>query len=269
MPSSTRFWLQIALLGVLASASRVAAAPPDAAAVLKKMKAALEPVKPSTRTMTFTVHSAAFGENTQILARQARKTLSDGQRSVTVIVSPQTLKGITILVMEQTGKANAEYLYFPALRRVRRVSGPGSFEPFLNSDFTYADVGLVDVGDRTLKLLGTAERGGTKAYELQETPRQTWYYSRIVDWVAVDSGLPLERDDYDAANALWRKQVYEDVATVDGVPTPMHVRVDDVQTRDWTDYKLDDLHYDVQVPDGVFDPEKLPDVVKRPLWSAK
>jgi hypothetical protein len=90
-----------------------------------------------------------------------------------------------------------------------------------------------------------------------------------VDWIAADSGLPLERDHYDVANALWRKQVYEDVATIDGVPTPMHVRVDDVQSNDWSDYEVKDLHYDIQIPDEVFDPKRLPDALTGLLASAK
>jgi len=267
--SSTRYrWPGLALV-LLAAVGQAQAAPPDGATIFQKMKAALEPAKPSTRTLTLTIHSADFGENTQMIARQARKLFPEGQRSVTVITSPDALRGVTFLVIEQKGKPHAQYLYLPALRRVRRISGPGSFEPFLNSDFTYADMGLLEVGELPRKLLATKDHGGTLAYELEEKPRQAWYYSRIIDWIAVDSGLPLQRDHYDTANALWRRQVYEDVAVVDGIPTPMHVRVDDVQSKNWSDYKLDDLHYDVKVPDEIFDPQKLPDVITSPLWSAK
>jgi hypothetical protein len=267
--SHRHFWAVSVLALLLTCVSRVHAAPPDGVTIFKKMKAALEPAKPSTRKLTLTIHSADFGENTQMVVRQARKVFPDGERSVTIVMSPDTLKGVAFLVVEHEGKPHEQYLYLPALRRVRKISGPRSFEPFLNSDFTYADMGLLEIHEKSLKLLGTREHGGTQAYELQEKPRQAWYYSRIVDWIAVDTELPLERDHYDTANALWRKQVYEDVAIVDAVPTPMHMRVDDVQSKDWSDYKVDDLHYDVQIPDEIFDPKKLPDVITNPLWSAK
>lgn len=48
----------------------------------------------------------------------------------------------------------------------------------------------------------------------------------------------------------------------------MHVRVDDVQTNDWSDFKVDDLHYQVEIPEEVFDPGKLPDVIKNPVWGS-
>ena len=268
-PSKPRFWLVPVLALLLIAAGRIDAAPLDGDTVFKKMKAALEPAKPSTRTLTLTVHSAEFGENTQVVLRQARKFSPEGERSVTVVMSPDALKGVTFLVVEQQGKPHAQYLYLPALRRVRTISGPSSFEPFLNSDFAYADLGLLEIHEKSLKLLATTNRGGARAYELEEKPRQTWYYSRIVDWIAVETGLPLERDHYDDADVLWRKQAYEDVASIDGVPTPMRVRVDDVQSDDWSEYKVDDLHYDVQIPDEIFDPKRLPGVVASPVWSSK
>jgi hypothetical protein len=66
------------------------------------------------------------------------------------------------------------------------------------------------------------------------TPKNASYYSRIVDWIATGTGLPLVRDHYDLANALWRKQVVQDVTTIDSVPTPMRVRIDDVESGDWS-----------------------------------
>ena len=254
-------WLLPLLL--LAPAAR-AATTPNAYAVLAKMKAALDPSRPSLRTMTFTVHSAAFNEDTKIVARQVRKNLHDGAASITVVTEPESLKGVALLVTEQPGKANVEYVYYPALRRSRRLVGGGIFESFLGTEFTYADLGLVDVRDRSLELLAIKPRHGGKAYEIRETPKNRSYYSRVVDWVAVDTGLPLERDHYDVSNALWRKQVFEDVATIDGIPTPMRVRIDDLETGDWSEFKVTDLHYDIEVADELFDPEKLREIARAP-----
>jgi outer membrane lipoprotein-sorting protein len=270
LPLSRRSWAWTSLLPLLLVLS-AAAAPtkPTPEAVLERMKAALEPAKASTRTITITVHSASFNENTEIVAREARKYSADGGRSVTVVIEPESLKGVTLLVREEKGKPNVKYAYYPVLRRARRLSGTGVFESFLGTDFTYADVGLVEVNDRALKLLGTKRVDNQEAYELQETPKHTGYYSRIVDSVAVESGLPLERDHYDVANRLRRKQVYKEVTKVGGVPTPIRVRVEDVQSGDWTEIKVTDVNYDIQVPDEIFDPAKLREVVANPLWSAK
>jgi uncharacterized protein len=264
---SRGMWIWCAALVFAWTASASSADPPTAKSVFLKMKSALEPAKSSTRTLTFKVYSKSFNETRQIVARQARKSFPNGARCVTVVISPDSLKGVTVLVQERPAKSNEQYLYLPAMRRMRELIGPGQFEPFLGSDFTYADVGLADIHDRSLKLLGEKTKDGTKAYELQETPSSTWYYLRIVDWIAVDSGLPLERDHYDVSNKLWRKQIFEDVAEVNGVPTPMHVRVDDLESGDWSDYRVDDLQYDVSVPDAIFDPNQIGDAASNSVWS--
>jgi hypothetical protein len=268
MTASGVLVLGAATFALLLRAAPAGASATTAASLFEKMKAALEPSRSSTRTMKFTLHSAAFGENTQVTARQAQKSFPEGARSVTVVTAPESLKGITLLVVSDKAKPNTEYVYFPALRRVRHIVGPGRFEPFLGSDFTYADLGLVDPHDRGLAAKGMQAHDGAKAYELEEKPRTTTYYSRIVDWIAPDTKLPIERDHYDPANVLWRKEVFDDVEKIDGSATPMHVRIDDLESHDWSEYKLADVHYDVSLSDDLFDPARLPEVAQKSDWSA-
>ena len=113
------------------------------------------------------------------------------------------------------------------------------------------------------------ERGFTQEELSDLLGVNTSYYARIVDRIDAATGLPLERDHYDVGNALWRKQIYQDVATIDGVLTPTKVRIEDVQSGDWSELVVNDLHYDVQVPEAVFDAQKLVEVSSNPLWSVK
>ena len=76
------------------------------------------------------------------------------------------------------------------------------------------------------------------------------------------------RDPYDVANALWRKQVFQDVATIDGVPTPMRVCIDNVESGDWSELNVGELRDNVRVSDDIFDLAKLREVARNPIWSA-
>jgi hypothetical protein len=243
------------------------AAPPDATAIFKAMKAALEPEKPSVRKMVFSMHSAESNETAQITVRQARKRLADGMRSVSVVMEPDSLKGIVVLVTEQKDKPNAQYVYLPTLRRVRRLGPVAALEPFLNTDFTYSDVGVLDVHERTLKLKASKKSGATTIYELEEIPRNRWYYSRIVDSIAADSMLPVERDFYDVANVLWRKETFPDTPLIDGIPTPVRIHMEDKESGDWSEIQVIDVQYDADVPDEVFDPARLRETANHPLWA--
>jgi hypothetical protein len=107
-----------------------------------------------------------------------------------------------------------------------------------------------------------------RAYKVEEAiPQDRAYYSRIVTWVAADSMLPLQKDYYDVAGALWKTEVFEDVSVIDGAPTPLHITMHDVQARTRTELKIQHVRYDIEIADELFDPFRLPQVAEAQLWN--
>jgi hypothetical protein len=287
-----RFPLLTVLVSVLATATPVIARPPDAATIARRMKAALEPQRSSIRTLVLAMSSAAVpaadltksqkevieelgqgqvsttGSTTEWTARQARKTLPDGNRILTVILAPDEVKGVAFLIWERKGKPDEQWLYLPAVRRVRKLTPVSAYESFLGTDFTFADLGFVNLRDRKFSLLGQETVAGVPAYKVQEIMASpVFYYSRIVTWVAKDSMLPLRRDYYDAANQLWKTELYQDVAIIDGTPTVLRIRMEDKVADTSTELRVSKVRYDAVIPDELFDPQKLPQVSKHPLWT--
>ena len=245
-----------------------AATMPPAAKLTQKMKAALEPVRPSVRKMSIVI-SAQDGEATQWTVGQARKHFKDGNRTITVILEPADQRGTAYLMREPEGRSDLEqWVYIPAVRRVRRILPVESLQAFLGSDFTLADLGFVDLR-ATYRLLGTEDRGGSRAYKIQEVPlapHAKWYYSRVVTWIAVDSSLPIERDFYDPSNTLWKIERFEQISDVDGVATPFRVRMEDREAGGSTELTIKDVRYDVEVSDALFDPTRLREASQASLW---
>jgi outer membrane lipoprotein-sorting protein len=252
------------LFAVLALTSSAVAGPPDAATIAQKMKAALEPDHSSTRNVIMLIHSQ--GETVQWTARQARKNVADHKRNLTVLEEPADVKGVAVLVEERKDRDTSEqWVYLPPIRRVRKLLGFGAFESFLGTDFTYEDLGFIELNHRAFTLLGEETVAGTPCYKVQEVPQHNFYYARIVSLIAKDSLLPLRREYYDVANNLWKTETFQEVQTVKGIPTPLHIRMEDVQTGTSTELKMSDLHYDVDLPDSLFRPEVLPEVLKHPF----
>lgn len=241
------------------------AASPDVGLIVKRMRAALEPERPSARKMTFRI-SGADDDASRVVVGQASSGVGDRRRILTVVLSPESLRGTAYLVEQSSADEDVQWLYLPAIDRVRKVVSPEAYAAFLNSDFTYSDLGMIGRGTR-YTLLGEEEQDGTHAYRIEGVPKQTWYYGRTVSWVAADSGLPLQRRLYDAAKQLWKVERWEDVSVVDGVPTTMHVSMNDVQARTRTDINVSAVRYDVDVSDTLFDPSQLPKAAASPLWT--
>jgi outer membrane lipoprotein-sorting protein len=251
---------------VLVAAAATAAGPPDVATVVARMKQAVEPPKASLRKMTLTVAQGA--STSTVVLGQARGKLAEGDRILTVVVAPADLRGTAYLIQEQAASdENLQWAYVPAIGRVRTVVSPEAFSAFLNSDFTYSDLGFTPLHS-TYKLLGEETGSSGRMYRIEATPPQRWYYSRIVTTVAADSFLPVEREFHDVGGQRWKVERFQGVAVVDGVPTVLTDTMEDVQAKSRSTITVTDLRYGAEIPDALLKPEALPEAGKSPIWTS-
>jgi hypothetical protein len=139
------------------------------------------------------------------------------------------------------------------------------YEDFLDTDFTYAGLGFLPLYDQ-YKLLGEEELAGGRTYKVEEKVLQKGsQYSRIINWIATDSMLPLRRDFFDLAGRLWKRELSVN-SVINGVPTPVRILMKDLQRGFGSELNVTTVDYDIKIPNEVFKPELLPEVVKCPLW---
>src|SRR6185436_12761919 len=170
----------LAALAVLVTLAAPVSAATDVQSLVGRMKAGLEPERPSMRKLDFEVGAGA--ESSHLVVGEARKKVNGAPRILIVVLEPEVLRGMAYLVQEGSGDENVQWVYLPAVRRVRMLVSPEAHTAFLNSDFTYADLGFVRT-DTEYTLLGDEQRRGMRAHEIQGIPKDSWYGSRIVTWV--------------------------------------------------------------------------------------
>ncbi|HEV7734489.1 MAG TPA: outer membrane lipoprotein-sorting protein [Candidatus Binatia bacterium] len=253
-----------ALLPVLLASA--GAQPPDADTIIKGMKTALEPPRASTRQIVLTI-SGVDNETTKWTAVQARKPVLGKPRTLTVVISPADGRGISSLIHDGKKPGVEDLaLWIPMVRRVRELVPLGAFEPFLQSDFTYSDLGLVGLGG-THKLIATEKKNGKDAYKVETVPGLNWYYSKVVTWVDTKSMMPVENDYYDPAGQLWKVETIDSVSVIDGAPVALGVTMKDVQTKTQTVLAVTNVKFDVELPDSLFAPENLPKSIQSPVFA--
>jgi outer membrane lipoprotein-sorting protein len=254
-----------ALLVVPTFVAPCLAAPPDVQALVKRMKAALEPAKPGVRRLTFTLTQE--NETVQVTVGEARKQVGGGSRILLVTLAPASAQGTAYLVQEGGPGQDKEWFYLPYVRRVRELVSPEAYSAFLNSDFTYADLGFVSTG-ATYTFVGEGSQQGVKTYQIQGVPKESWYYSRWVTTINAETGMPIVREIYDSANQLWKRQRWEQATVVDGVPLPSAISMEDLQAKSRTDIRLAGADYDVTLADDLFDPDNLPAAGAAKVWAS-
>ena len=253
----------LVLLGLLAAPAL--AVPSYTEKIFVNMKAAMEPDRPSVRKLTF-VFSPMQGEPVHWVARQVRKTLPDGKRTLTVFLEPESVKGFALLTWERNDQPTTDFLYLAPVRRLLKNPDLEAL-PLLYSEFTFADIGAMKIGDTQLTLLGSEQHANKRTLKVQEVPRAPRPYARVITWVVAESSLPIEREFYDATDAVVKTEHY-DVASIDGVPVATSTRIEDKVDGGKTEMQVSDVRADVEIPDALFDPSRLGQVADNPFWQA-
>ena len=255
--------LMLALAIVLADSLCSAA---DVKSIMKQMKEVIEPVRPSIKKIVIT--KTERGGTQQIVLLQAFKKLADGTCRLFVVLEPADLKGMTALLSESgEKKADRIWVYLPPFNRVKEMLGVSRYDSFLGTTFTYADLGFVKLGGKYV-LLGEEKCEGKSAYKVEEKRIPGDYYSRIINWIAVDSKMPLRRDFYSAGSQLWKTELFKDITIIDGTPTPIRISMTLVDGSTSAEFKVVELNYDVNMPDEIFDPNRLSTVATHTVWKS-
>ena len=246
----------------LATSSPCVAATPDPDAIIANMKRVFEPPEPRIADVAITIVTDN-GTRETWTGRQARKPYGDGQRSLLYLAQPQYLHGTALLIAEaaQAGESadDAMWIYLPALDRVRKITPADTFQRFLQTDFTYADLGFVDRRGHT-RLLRSVDDDGKPVYEIEFRPTDSWYYSRIVTQIDPDTMLPVKRNYFDRADRLWKVQTFTRMATVNDLPVPLYIEMRDVQQGSLTVIEYSNVVYAADLSDELFDPDNLRDL---------
>ncbi len=247
-----------------AAAPSARAQEPDVTSIVTRMKEALEPPRALAARLQFTV--GADQEQSTLTLGMARAKHTAGIRLLLVGLDPPDLRGTAYLIQDGSTDAAPQWVYLPFIRRVRKIAAPEAFRSFLNSDFTYSDLGFVDL-KATYTLLGTETVAGSPAYRVQSVPKQQWYYGKIVTLVDAKTFLPIEREYYDLNGALWKKERWEHVTVIDGVATPVQITMQDVQANTTSSITFTEIRYNANIPPEMITPEALPRAASAPVWK--
>jgi hypothetical protein len=260
-----RFALSLILIPALATFAL--AAEPNAATIVKKMKAALEPQRPSVRLMTLKI-SAAGSDVAHWTMAQARGRYNGHNWILNVVLRPPDARGIALLSRENTnGTGLVEFSFLPAVNRVREIATVPGYEPFLGTDFSYEDLGFVRLGKHP-ELLGTTEKAGKKVYEIKETFVRSPWYGQVITYVSQSTDLPVRRDFYTPNRVLFKSEYFEDVKTIDGVPTVTRFVMKMPNSGNSSEIDVSKVTYGHMAPADLFDPRNLPTILKHPFWKS-
>ena len=174
---------------------------------------------------------------------------------------PGDVKGTGFLTWDydQAGKEDDKWLYLPAMKKTRRISGSSSkTDYFMGTDFTYDDMGGRSVDEDKHTLLREETRDGHKCWVVESVPNDPHeVYSRKVTWIRQDSDTGVYCEFYDKLGKLHRVMTVTDLQKVEGFWTVMKMEMKNVQSGHSTQITVSEPKYDIKVDKSLFTVAKL------------
>jgi hypothetical protein len=142
-----------------------------------------------------------------------------GDKTISTFLTPADVKGTKTLTHEHLDRDDDQWLYLPALKRVKRIASSNKSGSFMGSEFSYEDIGNQDYEKFTYE--GGVEEvllNGEKCYKGTRVPKdENSGYTKQISWVDKDSFLLKQVEYYDRKSELLKTATFSDYKEIDGV----------------------------------------------------
>ncbi len=133
----------------------------------------------------------------------------DGDKSLIVFDEPRDVKGTALLTFSHKVKDDDQWLYLPALKRVKRIASRNKSGPFMGSEFAFEDLASQEVEKYTYKFIRDDELDGKPVFVMERYPVSKYSgYTRQLTWVDKERYIPSKIEFYDRKNALLKVLVF-------------------------------------------------------------
>lgn len=184
--------------------------------------------------------------------RQFYKQFDNIEKKIMFFLSPADVRNTSFMSWsyDDPSKDDDQWIYLPALRKVKRISSDSKDDYFMGSDFTYDDLGERHPDEDQHKLLRTETLQGEECYVVESTSKEPGYmYSKTVSWIIKDKWIGLKKEFYDEDSDFLKTLHVKKYEKVEGFWTILH----SVMKNDQKNHKTIMEYKDVEINTGIRD----------------
>ncbi len=154
-------------------------------------------------TMQMTLRNRNGDERTRQMRTSTLEVLDDGDMSLIVFDDPADVKGTALLTHSKKVGSDDQWLFLPALKRVKRISSGNKSGPFVGSEFAYEDLSSQEIEKYTYKYLRDETMDDRDHFVIERYPvdRKSGY-TRQVAWIDKDEYRTWKVEFYDRKKSL-------------------------------------------------------------------
>ena len=175
---------------------------------------------------------------------------SDRQNYLVVFSRPSEYRGTVFLVHKNPSADDDRWLYLPDMDLVRRIAPGDKRTSFVGAHLFYEDISGRNLNDDNHELLEVTD----EHFVLKSTPKDpsSVEFASFQTWVDKETFLPVRIEYTNTSGEVYRIMENANIEVVDGYPTPMMMRVQDLNSGGNTVVQFRGVSYDLGIPDSVF-----------------
>lgn len=149
-------------------------------------------------TMRLTVEKDGKSETKELRIESQRDADSDESKSRMTLLAPAEMAGEAYLFLGNDTREDDVYMFLPAFKQTRKVSGSDKTGSFLGTHLTFSDLETRDLESGEAKRLEDEKIGPHDCYVVEATPApdDDSAYGRVVTWVRKTDFMPLRIEFY-------------------------------------------------------------------------
>jgi outer membrane lipoprotein-sorting protein len=160
--------------------------------------------KDSSASMLMVLKNRHGQQSTRKIRAKTLEVDGDGDKSLVIFDSPKDVKGTAFLNYTHKVNDDDQWLYLPALKRVKRISSRNKSGSFMGSEFAYEDIASQEVEKYTYKWIREEMYADMDCFVIERYPadKKNSGYSRQVVWIDKQEYRTWKIEYFDRKNAL-------------------------------------------------------------------
>jgi outer membrane lipoprotein-sorting protein len=213
----------------------------------------------SAASLEMTLRNRNGEQSVRALRVQTLEQESDGDKSLVVFDAPADVKGTALLTFSHKTGDDDQWLYLPALKRVKRISSSNKSGPFVGSEFAYEDLSSQEVEEYTYRYLRDEELEGHDTFVIERYPVDSRSgYTRQVVWIDKHEYRTWKIDFYDRKDAHLKTLTYQGYRQyIDRYWRPDRMEMINHQTGKSTELQWNQYQFQTGLGEGDFNRASL------------
>ena len=183
----------------------------------------------------------------------------NGDKSLMIFLTPADVKGTKMLTHEHLNKDDDQWMYLPALKRIKRIASRNKSGSFMGSEFSYEDTANASWEKYIYKDdLEEIEFNGIKCYKGTRVPKdKNSGYTKQITWIDKKDFLVQKVEYFDRKKEHLKTAIFNEYKNIKGIWRMGKIKMTNHQNSKKTILKWSDDKIKVGLKDKDFSKRKL------------